>query len=181
MGWRWMRLTGRWSISRGRYEAACFPAHGGLQGPPRHTYTLKPQKGLTLSHVPLEGELVQPLLALSHQPICWDTGSQDDLAGQVIWEGARDREQEACQTPRTRAFSSFIHLHFLCSAGDEFEGQRQIKHSPSRWGERAINIQSSDKCCPRSKGMGLGPRNGQAERWGGQGSPPKKGGNQAET
>lgn len=29
--------------------------------------------------------------------------------------------------------------------------------------------------------MGLGPRNGQDERWGGQGSPPKKGGNQAET
>lgn len=55
MGWRWMRLTGRWSISRGRYEAACSPADGGLQGPPpRHTHTLKPQKGLTLNHVPLE-------------------------------------------------------------------------------------------------------------------------------
>ena len=31
MGWRWMRLTGRWSTSRGRCEAACSPTHSGLQ------------------------------------------------------------------------------------------------------------------------------------------------------
>ena len=29
--------------------------------------------------------------------------------------------------------------------------------------------------------MGLGPRSGQAEGWGGQGSPPQRGGNQTET
>lgn len=67
-----------------------------------------PSLRLTLSLTPSEGE---PLQALSHQSICWNPGSR--TAGQAIWEGVRDREKEARQAPRTRAFSSFIPL--VCS------------------------------------------------------------------
>lgn len=36
MGWRWMRLTGRWNTSRGRCGAACSPARTPVfqKGPP---------------------------------------------------------------------------------------------------------------------------------------------------
>nr|XP_045366003.1 protein FAM193B isoform X11 [Camelus bactrianus] len=44
---------------------------------------------------------------LSHQPVCCNAGSRDDPAGQVTWESTRDGKQEACQAPRTRAFSRF--------------------------------------------------------------------------
>lgn len=73
-----------------------------------------PSLRLALSLTPSERE---PFQALSHQSICWNSGSH--TAGQDIWEGVRQREKDVRRAPRTRAFSRLIHLHFLCSAWAE--------------------------------------------------------------
>lgn len=117
MGWRWMRLTGRWSTSRGRCGDALTP---------------------TLTLTPSERE---PRQARSHQSICWNPGGH--AAGKGIWEVVRDREEEALQAPRTRTFSSFIYfvysfaLSLLClgwvlgwrQIRCSLDGEREPKHT----------------------------------------------------